>query len=110
MTTPSFEANLIKFLADLNVMLSAGRAGTGMALLGEYFHTDRGPKYAKIWKGNKSWGDRASVYAFVRLKTGDVFKPAGCKGPAKHARGNIFTYSRVTEFCSPTSVHSLRAE
>lgn len=32
-----------------------------------------------------------SAYAFINLSNGDVLKPAGWKGPAKHARGNIFT-------------------
>jgi len=32
-----------------------------------------------------------SAYCFVDRTNGDVLKPAGWKGPAKHARGNIFT-------------------
>lgn len=43
----------------------------------------------------------SSVYAFIALidgntkalgsfKAGDIFKPAGWKAPAKHARGNVF--------------------
>lgn len=32
-----------------------------------------------------------SVHAFVDLATGDLYKPAGWKAPAKHVRGNIAT-------------------
>ena len=30
-----------------------------------------------------------SVTAFIDLRNGNVLKPAGWKGPAKHARGNV---------------------
>jgi hypothetical protein len=30
------------------------------------------------------------AWAFIDTTNGDVLKPAGYKGPAKHARGNIF--------------------
>jgi len=30
-----------------------------------------------------------SVYVFIELSTGDVYKPAGWKGPAKHVRSNV---------------------
>lgn len=35
-----------------------------------------------------------SVVAFVDLRNGDVLKPAGWKGPAKHARGNVLDVHR----------------
>lgn len=31
------------------------------------------------------------VQAFVDIETGDVFKPASYRAPAKHARGNIYS-------------------
>jgi hypothetical protein len=31
------------------------------------------------------------VHSFVEIATGDIFKPASHKAPAKHARGNIFS-------------------
>lgn len=34
-----------------------------------------------------------SAYAFVDKVTGDIFKPASYKSPAKHARGNIYDES-----------------
>ncbi len=56
---------------------------------------ERGPKYARIVRfseqtvGGKKETVERSAYAFIDLATGDVLKPAGWKGPAKHARGNI---------------------
>jgi len=38
--------------------------------------------------------DRGSCWAFVDLETGDIFKPATWRAPAKHARGNIFDEGR----------------
>lgn len=35
-------------------------------------------------------GRPSSAYAFIDTTNGDVLKPAGWKGPAKHARGNIY--------------------
>lgn len=31
-----------------------------------------------------------SVYAFVEIDSGDIYKPASWNAPAKHVRGNIF--------------------
>ncbi len=49
-------------------------------------------RFAKIWRvdidGAGTPGGR-SIVAFIDLGTGDVFMPAGTKGPAKHARGNV---------------------
>jgi len=42
-----------------------------------------GRKFAKVVH------DR-SVYAFVEIATGDIYKPASWSAPAKHARGNIY--------------------
>jgi len=42
-----------------------------------------GRKFVKIIRGN-------SVYAFVELGSGDIYKPASWRAPAKHVRGNIF--------------------
>ena len=44
----------------------------------------KGRKYAKIIQ-------ESHVVAFIDMKTGDIFKPAGWSKPAKHARGNIFS-------------------
>ena len=46
-----------------------------------------GRKYHKIFMYID--GKRNSIHAFVDKKTGDVFKPASFKAPAKHVRFNL---------------------
>lgn len=45
-----------------------------------------GRKFHKIWA--KDTHDR--IFAFIDTTNGDILKPASCKAPAKHARGNVF--------------------
>lgn len=47
---------------------------------------DKGSKYYRIWSEQ---GSSKSVYCFVEKETGDIYKAASWKIPAKHARGNI---------------------
>ena len=48
-----------------------------------------GRKYHKIWEvDNRTYGGR-SCHAFINKKTGEVFKPASYKAPAKIARYNL---------------------
>ena len=43
----------------------------------------------KFMKLIKTQGDHHSVWCFVDKSTGEIFKPASFKAPAKHARGNV---------------------
>ena len=47
-----------------------------------------GRKYHKIWE---VYGDRGSrsCHAFIDKKTGEVYKPASFKSPAKHVRYDL---------------------
>tara|TARA_B100001250_G_scaffold333649_1_gene299352 strand:+ start:490 stop:849 length:360 start_codon:yes stop_codon:yes gene_type:complete len=49
------------------------------------FDIKEGRKYIKIMMVN----NQESVHAFIDAKTGDVFKPASWRGPAKHVRYNL---------------------
>ena len=51
------------------------------------FYIESGRKYHKIVMETES-GSR-SVHAFVDQKTGEVYKPASFKAPAKHVRFNL---------------------
>ena len=51
------------------------------------FYIESGRKYHKIIMETDS-GSR-SVHAFVDKKTGEVYKPASFKAPAKHVRFNL---------------------
>lgn len=55
----------------------------------------KGRRYLRIVRADE--GQR-SAFCFIDRTNGDVLKPAGWKGPAKHARGNIFT-DRVGVSC-----------
>jgi hypothetical protein len=45
----------------------------------------RGSKYFKITSDN-------SVYCFIDKETGDIYKPASWRGPAKGVRANLNNY------------------
>lgn len=64
-----------------------------------------GKRYVRIL--HVTHGQR-SAYAFIELETGDILKPAGYKGPAKHARGNIFADDHGLSCCGRYSVAYLR--
>ena len=50
------------------------------------FYIEEGRKYHKIVMDT---GNQLSVHAFVDKKTGEVYKPASFKAPAKHVRFNL---------------------
>lgn len=52
----------------------------------------KGGRYYKIIRREVGQfaGSSRSVHSFVDKSTGDIYKPAGWKAPAKHPRGNIF--------------------
>ena len=51
------------------------------------FYIESGRKYHKIVMETES--QSKSVHAFVDKKSGDVYKPASYKAPAKHVRFNL---------------------
>ena len=57
------------------------------------FFIEKGRKYYKVclcWKQvNRQFDDDISVHCFVDKLTGEVYKPAGWKKPAKHVRFNM---------------------
>ena len=57
------------------------------------FFIEKGRKYYKVclrWKQvNRQFKDDISVHCFVDKLTGEVYKPAGWKQPAKHVRFNM---------------------
>ena len=60
----------------------------------EYIIDSNGRRYYKILMIDKdSWGDSKSVHAFIEKKTGNVYKAASWKAPAKHIRYNLLNES-----------------
>ena len=51
------------------------------------FYIESGRKYHKLLM--ETGGGSRSVHAFVDQKTGEMFKPASFKAPAKHVRFNL---------------------
>ena len=51
------------------------------------FYIKRGRRYLKVMM--KDSGGSSSVHAFIDRETGDVFKPASIKAPAKGARYSL---------------------
>ena len=51
------------------------------------FYIESGRKYHKIVMETES--QSRSVHAFIDKKTGEVYKPASFKSPAKHVRFNL---------------------
>lgn len=58
----------------------------------------RGKRYLRIVRGD---GVQRSVYCFVERDTGDIYKAAGWKAPAKGVRGSIFSEDRGQSICTP---------
>ena len=70
------------------------RSGFTFAVPGVRVLPPRGnAKYAKV-VATETYPEQEArdqgVHSFVSLTTGEIFKPASWKAPAKHARGNIF--------------------
>lgn len=53
-----------------------------------------GQKYIRIVQGLEGSGC-SSAWAFVEIETGNIYKAASWKVPAKHARGNIYSENPV---------------
>ncbi|VVC05040.1 Uncharacterised protein [uncultured archaeon] len=70
-----------KITAEANKNCADINSRTFMATIGK--------KYFKIVQEQNYDGSR-SVFCFVDRKTGDIFKAASWKQPAKHPRGSIF--------------------
>ena len=77
------------------------------------FVVKTGKKYYKIvqqeletWSGSKYYGKYrdGSVHAFVDKETGEVYKPASWRAPAKHVRFNLSDVKQMKFLCDPKNV------
>ena len=67
---------------------------------------EEGKRYYKISTCNQK-GEQRSAYGFVDKTTGDLYKAASWKAPAKHIRGNINDESGLNA-CDQYGVKCLR--
>ena len=66
------------------------------------FKVEEGRKYYKVMQALGDQHPYWSVHAFVDKNTGDIYKPASWRGPAKGVRGNLSTFdpSKVDPYMS----------
>lgn len=70
----------------------------------EPLKVDKGRKYIRLWDGTSCWGFVSmwdGINKGTPVKKGDLLKPAGWQGPAKHSRGNIFDGTDSWEYYGP---------
>lgn len=66
-----------------------------------FFCDTPGKKFVRIIQADSD-GRARSVHAFYDIRTGDVYKAAGWKAPAKHVRFNLLddaSFRRMIETC-----------
>ncbi len=85
-----FQTALNNWLNKVNAMLLAHHAERKFTIPPTQVSIDPGgKKYLRVV--SSSGAHDRSAYAFIEVATGNVLKPDGWKGPAKGARGNIYT-------------------
>jgi len=83
-----FDEAFAAWLRRAQAQINDYYAATFPTLLVPTLTVERGKRYVRVIRDE---GNSRSAFAFVDITTGDVLKPAGWKGPAKGARGNIYT-------------------
>lgn len=87
---------LMRFVVLAQALVDAYRE-TMPTIPGEELYMEKGSRYIKVWakpRPKEGWNlgpgkNRGRIYAFIDTTNGDILKPASCKAPAKHARGNV---------------------
>lgn len=77
----------------------------------DFYRLDYGRKNAKIVRFRKEADGtqtNASVYGFINLANGDLYKAASWKAPAKHPRGNILNINDPFKGCGQYGMEYLR--
>ena len=105
----SLEYNLKK---DPNCIYSKDQLAkivSGTAKLDKFRYYE-GKKYFKVvreefddFQGRNKWRD-TTVHAFIDRKTGEVFKPASWKAPAKHVRYSFQSPEDIRFLLNPINV------
>ena len=108
-TIRSLEHNLKRdpectYSAEQLVLIMQGKANL------DRFRYYEGKKYLKVvreefdtFQNRNEWRD-STVHAFIDKKTGDVFKPASWKAPAKHVRYSFQSPEDIRFLLNPINV------
>ena len=84
----TIESNIEKYCLMLcNALLDNFKSHNNGRDSGYKFYIESGRKYHKLIM--ETGGNSRSVHAFINKKTGEVYKPASFKAPAKHVRFNL---------------------
>ena len=85
----AFDARLADWLGAMQEKIDAEYAAQYKNVKPPILEIEQGARYIRV-VNTDAYGTSRSAFVFIDKNTGDVLKPAGWKGPAKHARGNIF--------------------
>lgn len=113
-TKAQVDARIEEFARGVAVLIDAEYKAKKFTFGRVIISIDWGSKNAKIVCNDMSFRDggeipgQRHVYGFVNRKTGDIYKAAGWKAPAKHARGNIFADDCGMSACTPYGIVYLR--
>lgn len=91
----NFETALQTFLTSAQALIDAYMSKNFPTLPREVLTTEPGRRYVRIVKSNGQTS--RYVYCFVDKTNGDILKSETWKKPAKHARGNVYTTTDVSQ-------------
>ena len=83
----SIEDGVRKYEEVINKQYQSGRFAKLHKERGSKVVARKASKYYRV--ENNEMGKAGSIHAFIEISTGDIFKPASFKAPAKGARGNV---------------------
>jgi hypothetical protein len=105
--TLDFESAVSRYLSDLTELAEATRRRWYPNSQPKAYQAMVGPRYLRVIVTDAG-GVGRSAHSFIDRNTGDVYKPASWKGPAKGVRGNIFRYAKVSQVASEYSANYAR--
>ena len=87
----NFEISLNEFIFRIQEMMNQEYKVRYPALIPPTIKVEPGSRYIRVVTYREHDGRvvEHAAYCFVEKATGDIFKAASYKAPAKHARGNI---------------------
>ena len=85
-----FDSKLNEFVNNLQEMINKYYAECYTNLIPCKISTMPGKKYVRIVRTSDGGSGQRSVFCFIEKPSGDIYKSATWKAPAKHVRGNIF--------------------
>lgn len=98
------EQDIIDFVAKVQALVNAHYAKNLPNLTPSAIETSWGARFIKLISVDPA---QRSVYGFIEIATGNIFKAASWAAPAKHVRGNIHSPDCM-KACTPYGIVYLR--